>query len=308
MYRTILVPLDGSRLAEAALAYARSFAGGVDVRVILIHVADRGDRDCLPLHQAYVQRAAEYVEHGMQKGRRETDSRRRRKPFPVEAKVVVGDPAEAILRWASDGNADLIVMTNDGGSGRRRWLMGGVAGKVLQASNVPILLVHAGISREIAHDKWPHTTLVVILDGSELAESALPHAEEVAKLWSSGEITVSLVRVCEPLLLPLLSAPQIVVKWDRIAGEIMENSRRSAGAYLDGIGKRLRESGLTVTTQVLEGQPAEEILGYAKKSSHSIVVMTTHGRTGIRRWPFGSTAQKVLWGASVPVLLVRPPT
>jgi nucleotide-binding universal stress UspA family protein len=173
----------------------------------------------------------------------------------VEAKVVIGDPAEAILRWASDGNADLIVMTNDGGSGRRRWLMGGMAGKVLQASNVPILLVQAGISKEIAHDKWPHTTLVVLLDGSELVELALPHAKALARLWSSGEIIVSLVRVCEPVLLPLLAAPQIVVKWERMAREIMGNSRRSAGVYLDGIGKQVRETGLTVTAQVLEGQP-----------------------------------------------------
>jgi nucleotide-binding universal stress UspA family protein len=307
VYRRILVPLDGSRPAEAALAYARSLAAATDVRVTLLHVVDKADRDCLPLHEAYVERTADYLQRMFGEMRKGAESLNQHGSPTIEPKVVVGDPAEAILRWAARGDAALIIMTNDSGSGRRRWFMGSVASRVLQMSEVPVLLVHAKGSREAAHGKWSRTKLVILLDGSELAELALPHVEKLARQWSSGHITVDLVKVCEPPVLPLLAPPQVAVKWERIVGEVMAGSRRSAEAYLDSIAKRIRESGLAATTQVLEGRPTAEILRYASKGGHSIVVMTTHGRTGIRRWPFGGTAQKVLWGASGPILLVRPP-
>lgn len=300
MYKRILVPLDGSRPAEAALAYVSSLATAAEVKATILHVVERADRDCLALHEAYVERTADYLERLVRKGRQRADL------TAVETKVVVGDAAEAILRWSARSGADLIIMTNQSRSGRGRWPMGGVASKVLQVSEAPVLLVRAGPSRESAAGKWPRTRLVLPLDGSELAETALPHVESLARQWSSGQASVVAVRVCEPPDLPLLAPPQVAVKWERTAQEITAECARSARAYLLTIAERLRDAGLAPSTKVLEGRPAEELLDFAGKGGHNIVVMTTHGRSGIRRWPWGGTAQRVLWGASFPVMLIRP--
>ncbi len=250
MYRTILVPLDGSRPAEAALAYANSLAGGTDVRVTLLHVVDKADGDCLPLHEAYVERIADNLERAVAETRHEPKPRKRRRSqhLTADPKVVVGDPAESILRVAAGGDTDLIIMTNDSRSRRRRWLMGSVASKVLHGSEVPVLLVRAGGSRETVYGRWPHTKLMVLLDGSELAELSLPHVEKLARQWSSGKVAIELVKVCEPPVLPLLAPPQVAVRWERTVREVMAGCRRSAETYLESIAERIRKSGLAATT------------------------------------------------------------
>ncbi len=300
MYKRILVPLDGSRAAEAALAYVTSLATAADVKATILHVVDRADRDCLSLHEAYVERTADYLERLLQRARQQGA------PPSVETRVVVGDAAEAILRWAARSSADLIIITRDSRSGRRRWAIGGAASKVLQVSEAPVLLVRAGTSRESASGRWPRTKLILPLDGSELAEMALPHVENLARQWSSGQVSIVAVRVCEPPDLPLLAPPQVAVRWQRTVQEITAECTRSAEAYLLTVAERLRGAGLAATTRVLEGRPAEELLHFAGKGGHNIVVMTTHGRSGIRRWPWGGTAHRVLWGAPFPVMLIRP--
>ncbi len=308
VYRTILVPLDGSRPAEAALAYANSLAGGTDVRVTLLHVVDKADGDCLPLHEAYVERIADNLERAVAEMRHEPKPRKRRRSqhLTADPKVVVGDPAESILRVAARGDTDLIIMTNDSRSRRRRWLMGSVASKVLHGSEVPVLLVRAGGSRETVYGKWSDTKLVVLLDGSELAEWPC----HTLRNWRDNGHPVtspsSWSKYANHQFCRFLLRHRLPLDGNRLSG----NHGRVQTICQDVPGKqaeRIRKSGVAVTSQVLEGPAAAEILGYASKGSHTIVVMTTHGRTGLRRWPFGGTAQKVLWGASGPVLLVRPP-
>ena len=111
----------------------------------------------------------------------------------MRGELAIGYPAEEILRYTEENDVDLIMMASHGLSGVRRWVLGSVADKVLRASGVPVWLVRAGVTEEIAYDKWPSKTILVPLDGSELAEAVLPHAEAVAKQRGAEIIEIVLL-------------------------------------------------------------------------------------------------------------------
>ena len=121
----------------------------------------------------------------------------------------MGYPPDEILRYADENDVDLILMATHGRTGPKRWTMGSVADKILRASKVPVWLVRALIPDETPYDKWPSKTMLVPLDGSELAESVLPHAEALAKQRDTKLLEVVLLRVCEPTVAPSYYAPEL---------------------------------------------------------------------------------------------------
>jgi nucleotide-binding universal stress UspA family protein len=292
-------------LAEVILPYARVLAGRFNLDVALMHVADKKDSKSLRLPQAYVNRTADTIKREVAE-----DPRKRSGNTPgtrgakVSGKVVVGSPAEEILRYADRNDIDLILMATHGRSGISRWVMGSVADRVLRSSRIPVLLVRAGIPPNIVNNEWPGTILVP-LDGSGVAELVLPHVVALAKQPNARTTEVTLLMTCE-LVVPRFPSPETVVTWGEIAAKDMTRSKSSARKYLARIEKRLNDSGVKVSSQVLDGQPAEEIIHYASKKAFSLIAMTTHGSSGLSRWAYGSVAEKVLLAASSPILLVRP--
>ena len=137
--------------------------------------------------------------------------------------------------------------------------------------------------------------ILVPLDGSSFAEEALPHARELAEC---GGAEIVLVRVDEPYEPP----PGIFVP----ATAIPEVVRLSAGEYLEQLVSRLRLAGIKVESAVLDGKVADAILKYAREEGVDLIVMSTHGRTGISRLLMGSVAEQIVHGARCPVLLIRP--
>jgi nucleotide-binding universal stress UspA family protein len=304
MYKRLLVPLDGSELAEESLTYARELAARLDLEVVLLHVASVAASDSLPMHRAYVDHAAEIL-------RLETaEVLKRLGPGPggesvrVKGEVVEGYPADEILRYAADHEIDLILMVTHGRSGIRRWLLGSVADKVLQTSWVPIWLVRAGAKGAVYRDGL---RFLVPLDGSELAELVLPHVEALAKQRTTEPVEVVLMRVCEPLIVPPVGAPEASLNWAKVAEEHMAGTRQGAQEYLGKVRDGLAETGMKLKLEVAEGNPADEITNYVNKNECDLVVMATHGRSGLSRWAYGSVAGKVLLSASCPIFLVRPP-
>ena len=209
MYKRMLVPLDGSELAEVVFNYAKEFAGRLDLEVVLLYVSTPAEEEFLPMHRAYIEHAADIVRRQSQEVQEKTDIQPGSKAVEARGELVVGHPAEEILRYADENTIDLILMATHGRSGIRRWAMGSVADKVLRASKVPVLLVRAGIPDEIVYDKWPRRTILAPLDGSELAESVLPHVEALAKQRGTELVDVVLLRVCEPPALPSYSIPEL---------------------------------------------------------------------------------------------------
>jgi len=147
--------------------------------------------------------------------------------------------------------------------------------------------------------------ILVPLDGSKLAECAVPHAEEVAKCC--GTEKVILVSVTERVHgYRALEDPSQPLG-QRLVPQAYGKLEKQAQRYLDRIAKAMEAKGIKVDTAVLLGNPADEIVIYAKDPGCDIIVMSSHGRSGPSRWAYGSVADKVFRGSPVPVLMVRAP-
>jgi len=301
------VPLDGSELAEVVFAYAKEIAGRLDLEVTLLHVCGPEERERLPMYRAYVERAAEIIKRHSKEVQERTGIQPGGRLAGARGELVAGHPAEEILHFADENDIDLILMATHGRSGIRRWAMGSVADKVLRASEVPVLLVRAGIPEESTYDEWPRRTILVPLDGSELAESVLPHVEALAKRRGAEPVDVALISVCEPPAISFAySEAMMPLDWDKRVEQEKAICKRASRRYLSRIEKQLKDVGLRVRSDVLVGHPAEEILRFADENHVDLILMSTHGRSGIRRWARGSVAEKVLVGVSSPILMVRP--
>ena len=147
--------------------------------------------------------------------------------------------------------------------------------------------------------------ILVPLDGSELAESVLPHVETIARGCSVVEIV--LLRVCE--------APSILAdypegnrrNWEKHVERMTTNAQQQCNVYLGDVEKQLRDRGFNVMIESRLGKPAEEIINYASENKVDLIIMASHGRSGVSRWAYGSEADKVLRSSCVPVLLVKVP-
>ena len=144
--------------------------------------------------------------------------------------------------------------------------------------------------------------ILVPLDGSELAECVLPHVEAISKGCEVKDVI--LVRVVEPL--ELQPDAYIAFTGDELVR--IESGRKSeAEEYLKKVKKQLQESVIRVRSEVLAGKAAESLAEYASKNGVDLIVIATHGRSGISHWYWGSVADRVLRSACVPVLMVRAP-
>jgi len=261
----------------------------------------------LPIHRAYIERAAEILRRQSAEVQEKTRSKSGGKELEVRGELAVGNAAEEILSYADKNDVDLILMATHGRSGVKRWAIGSVADKVLRASKVPVWLVRAGVPEEIVHDKWLRRTMLVPLDGSKLAESVLPHVEVLAKQRGSELVDVVLLRVCEPPII-LSDYPEAIMElsWEEHVQKEKEWAKEAGERYLAGVEKRLSGAGLKVRSEVPLGRPIDEIIDYANRNPFNLIVLSTHGRTGITRWAYGSVADKVLQRSTSPIFLVRP--
>lgn len=307
MYRKMLVPLDGSQLAEVVFPYAKELAGRLDLEIILLHVYSPAERESGAMHRAYIDRVTDIIRRQSEEVEGRMGVQPEKKAVHVQGEVAEGYPAEEILRYADKNDVDLILIATHGRSGVRRWAMGSVADKVLRASKVPVWLARAGIHEEIVYDKWPKRTVLVPLDGSELAESVLPHAEALAKQRGAELVEVVLVRVCEPPVIPAdYPEASMSLSWEEHVEQVVAKFRHACEQYLAEVEKGLKDAGLEVRSEVLVGKPGNEIVDYVNRNPFNLIVMSTHGRSGLGRWAYGSIADKVLHGVSSPIFLVRP--
>ena len=309
MYQRMLVPLDGSELAEVVFPYAKELAGRLDLDVILLHASTPAEHEFIPMHQAYIERAAEIVRRQAREVQESTGIQPESKPVEVRGELTEGYPEEEVLRYADENAVDFIIMATHGRSGRKRWTMGNVAGKVMHEAKTPVLLVRAGIPDEIPYGKWPSKTILVPLDGSEMAESVLPHVEALAKQRGTEPVNVVLLRVSETPTIPSYYGSElsgVSLDWGEFIPQETARRKQVATDYLTGVEKRLKDSNISVRSEVREGKAADELVDYANKNPLSLIIMATHGRSGLSRLVYGSVAANLLQGVSNPIFLVKP--
>lgn len=294
MYERIMVPLDGSNAAEMVLPYAEEMVSKFNSELSLVSVAQPTPDESDHLFRAYLQMIQEKV-------RTELRDWGAGPGTPVSAEVLLGRPAEEILNYAEDKNARLLVMASRGRSGEGPWLLGNIAAKVLRATPKPVLLVRTKAPAKGLERKGLIKKVLVPLDGSGVAEQIIPHAEAFAE-GLGGELI--LFQAVEPVTAASTGEGYGFVTESTIREE---NKRRekTSEQYLDGVAKGLKERGRTVSTHVAAGAPAEQILDFAETHAMDVIAMSTHGRSGVSRWVFGSVTDKVLHAGDIPVLVVR---
>jgi nucleotide-binding universal stress UspA family protein len=309
VYKNMLVPVDGSKLAESSFDYAKELGGRLGTNVTILHVVNPGESETLPMHRAYVSHSAEVVRRRISDIQKRLGKKQGAEVPHVSGEVVVGHAAEEILRYTGEKGVDLIVMSTHGRTGMWRWVLGSVADKVLRASPVPVLLVRSEAAGKGGFEKWADITVIVPLDGSPLAETVLPHVQALAQQIGNEMLKVVLIRVCEPPPTPAVPGAEIPFDWQRLMDENWAACKKTTKEYLTGVENHLKQTGLQVRSEPIEQMKysvAEEIVEYANKIPLSLIVMATHGRSGASRWAYGSVAHKVLTGSSCPILMVRP--
>jgi nucleotide-binding universal stress UspA family protein len=272
VFRKILVPLDGSKNAERALPWAKTYASPFGTPVILVQVLPK----IYPLK-------------GMPFGARRREAKGyltglqhllSQDGIPSEVLLPDNSVAESIVSTARDRNCNLIIMTTRGSSKVVRWLIGGVTERVLRLSPVPLLVLR----NRSPLDPSPRRILVP-MDGSSRAKRILPWAERLA-LFHDAPLQILHVR------------SEASHRARRTS-----SSRREIGPTLSHWCSLLRRRGVNATYRLSQGDPAQEIL--ADSSPTDLIVMTTGGTGGLKHYVLGSVVEKVIHGTQAPVFVFR---
>jgi nucleotide-binding universal stress UspA family protein len=297
MFTRILIPLDGSMAAEQIMPYARTLARRLKIPVELLAVVDiaglltslESARVFDSLAEQESRKSKEYLEAI---ARRIAGSR-------VKRTVEQGSAADVIIEKAAADKSTLIAMTSHGRSGLNRWLLGSVAEKILRATTNPLLLVRA-VEEGRAEGEATLKSIVVPLDGSELAESVLPIVTEIAKKL---DLEVFLFRAYTNPYSPFAGgAGAYAVNLEKLLASVRGQARN----YLEEKMAELRKQGVEQISYLLqEGVAADEIVSMAKHAAESLTVMCSHGRSGVKRWALGSVTETVVRHSIGPVLVMR---
>ncbi len=277
MYKKVVVPLDGSPLAEVALPYAEEMAGKMGIKIILLSVLQSEDAEEQLNHHKYTTKIVDVTKRHVEKYLEVP----RDKVIDVGTVTRVGNPAEGILDYVNKGYLSLVIMATHGRSGLGRWAVGSVADKVVRATNrQPLMLIRAKGSHPDVRAKRILKKALVPLDGSTESEAVIPYISEIA---CNLQMELTLLRVIPK----------------------NEHANGDAEAYLQTWCHRLEEKDISTGYHVRAGAAADEIIDLADELASDVVAMSTHGQTAVSLWPLGSVAQKVLLGGNTPLLLIK---
>ena len=296
MTHTILVPLDGSPVAESGLRSACKLArdSGATLYLMRTTMFFAGDRSTYAEERRSLHEAQDYL------AALERDLQTR--GFEVCSDVLPCDPVRGILFAAESRQAGLISMSTHGRTGVGHALLGSVAEAVLRKCDVPVLLTRAG-RQEGQEGDAGFERLLVALDGSRLSEVSLDVLEREI-VGKNAEI--ELVRVVPrhaPLTMPGLAGESAPQARDELVRET-DRYVREAQAYLDKVGNA-RLEGRVWHCAVPVGSPCAEILDTAAGDNADLIVVATHGRQGLDKVLYGSVALDLLRHVEVPLLVVQ---
>jgi nucleotide-binding universal stress UspA family protein len=298
MFTRILTALDGSKTAEKVLPYARFLAGSLNLPVELLAVVDIVE---MATHMSADR--ARYLDTMIEDSVRNSEQYLRgiARTFPSGTKCTVekGKAEQIIIETAAADKGRLITMATHGRSGINRWLLGSIAEKVLRGATNPLLLVRA--TDEAKADRVATLkSIVVPLDGSELAESVLPTVVELAKIL---KLQVILFRAYSIPYSAYSSAEgYYAVDYE----ELLKAMREEAVDYLEKKTEAVKRLGIDkVSCVAKEGFAADEIISLSRKPPDNLIAMCTHGRSGVKRWVLGSVTETVVRHSADPVLVIR---
>ena len=312
MFQYILVPLDGSKRAESALPVAASIARSTGARLLLLRVLPLPTNIPVyplePIDSPEEELASDEYRASITYLDRKKHARELQ-DIPVDTHLVTGPIAQRILFSIEARGIDLVVMCSRGETGIKRRALGSVAQKIVRSSPVPVLVLHesAGtLSNQHPAGQRPVRVLVA-LDGSSLAETALKPAAALTTALSAPE----------PGILHLLSVVPPPRSTSASGANASQLDLSEARMYIQTIAQAVKEERrragtLIVHTSVVEGlDVAETIIRVAEEGAAGevcdAIALASHGRGGLTRWIMGSTAERLLDGTRLPLLVVHVP-
>jgi nucleotide-binding universal stress UspA family protein len=302
---TLLVPLDGSELAEQALPYARMLAKLAPTTIHLLHVIAPSVIDRKARHEEVMLAAAgdtleshdDEMRHmrGVLQDEADTYLEQQAETFnipncTVERQVVFGLAADQIAAAAERLHSDIVVMATHGAGGLMRWALGSVTTRVLRATNRAVMVIR-GSDQPVQEVGIPRR-IMVGLDGSPLAERALPMALSITKAAHADLLLTQVIDAAD--------GPFAVFGGD----ESNNRFRELAFTYLDHIARELnRETGQHITTTVPVGHVAQSLLEEASRKQIDLIVLGRHGIGGAHSTFLGGTTEKLSQASEVPLLV-----
>ncbi len=294
MFKNLLVPLDGSSLAEAVLPDAFAMADRLQARLTLLHIVETHAPTTIhgEHHLGSTQEAEAYLRVLSQRWPASSE----RVAWHVHGEQEHG-VAKMIVDQAAELSADLIVLSTHGRSGLRDKLLGSIAQQVVHEGRVPVLLIRP--QQEAA--PCPHViqNILLPLDGESVHETAVPVALDIARAYGATIHLLSVVPTMETLS-GQESVPGVVLP--NAMRAVLDFAEQGGAEYLQRVRSSIK---VASTAEVARGDPAKSIVSVAQKVHADLIVMATHGRMGLGAFWSASVAPRVLNEFMGPLLLLR---
>lgn len=299
MINHILIPLDGSTLAECVLPHVLTMARGTNANVTLLHVLE------LP-HAIIDKQAVDPLEWHLQKQEAEEyldkiATQLRSNNLKVKGVIMEGPPAECIIDFANNNDVDLIALSSHGRSGLSRWNVSSVVQKIILRSSKSCLLIRAYLSSPKGLEEVRYNRLFVGLDFSTRAEYILPVAVSLAQFYKSELIIGMVIRKPEILHRFPLSEED-----ERLIMTIADRNYSEASHYFDQLLARLSLQGVNLQTRLVVGDDITASLhDMVEQENPDLVMLVAHGHSSESRWPYGSVAASFIAYGTTSLMIMQ---
>jgi nucleotide-binding universal stress UspA family protein len=296
MLAHVLVPLDGSQVAECVLPHVVALAAPFKAQVSLLQVLERslptGTRFPIdPLDwQLLKVEADSYL--GLMKNRLEKHE------VSAQKNLLEGNPAERIVEFVRNNHADMVILSSHGYHGRGYWNISDIAQQILQQIPTSMMIIRAGRQAATETDKVHYRRILVPLDGSWRAESALPMAVSLAQAHEA-----------ELLLVHVVSKPEmarrlpLTVEDAELINRVVERNQAEGQKYLDEIQSKL--PGNPQTRLLVSDNVMVALQSLVQQEQIDLVILCAHGYSGEAKWGFGSVTGRFITYGTTPVLIVQ---
>jgi len=288
MFEKILLPLDGSPLAEEAIPYAEELATRMGSEITLIHVCANKDKDLHNMHRLYIEKMAENTQDRLK--------------LKVKSQHFIGDLVGTIRDYVNENNIGLVIMTAHGRSKMRVRLLGNRVDGVIRIVSCPTMLVQTVDTRTTRCAGGCIHNIMLSLDGTTIGETALPMAEELAKGLGAKLTLFQMAKESQYTKSDNDIIGDTGLKDDELNASEMERVK----AYLGGIKDKLQGKGIETASIITLGtDPARASTKAAKETGADLQVMASRGHLPVTAWAPNSTAHKLLNTSDIPLMVVK---
>jgi nucleotide-binding universal stress UspA family protein len=299
MINHILIPLDGSALAECVLPHVTAIAQAFNARISLLHIVDlpheiRDEHGIDPLDWCLKRREAEVYLGNI-------SSRLRGADLTVHDVIMDGSAARCIIDFAQNTDVDLIALSTHGQSGLSGWNISSVVQKIIQRSFKSTLLVRAFQSFTIDSAQIHYKRLFVGLDCSTRAEYILPVAIRLAQFYNAQLILATVIRKSELVYRLPPSHADI-----ELAARIADRNYRNACHYFEQLHSQFSLLGIDLQSRlVVSDNMTASLHDMVEQENPDLVMLVAHGYSGERRWPYGSIATSFITNGATALLIMQ---